>query len=172
MTTEPVPADKAASYRARLLASDDEFSSEWLAERDKVVVPLEEVGTFTEDPASRIVRYFRSEGDDRLLCMTTSDLGPDEPAQAAVVSSDAQSLDDWWAEVRPFSIVVASLGLERALLVSVDEFALIAGTPTFVEGALGRPLSEARAAFASYADDMREASHHLPAVAAKYGCVG
>ncbi|GAA5030888.1 hypothetical protein [Actinopolymorpha pittospori] len=100
----------------------------------------------------------------------TSDLGSSEPDQAATIRLDPAVLDDWWSQVRPFSVVIASLDLRRATLVSVDEFALVAGSSAFVERAGGKPLPEARASFAAYAEDMKRASRHLPEVAAKYGC--
>jgi hypothetical protein len=71
--------------------------------------------------------------------------------------------------VRPFDVVLASPDLARATLVSVDEFALVAGPVAFVDHAVGMSVAEARKAFAVYADDMKSASRHLPRLAEKYG---
>lgn len=171
MVIEPLPADTAAHYRATLLASDEEFRADWLAVDDKVVVPLEELGAFAGEPVGEhIVAAYQAEGDEWVLGLTTSDLGSSEPDQAARIRLDVAALDDWWSQVKPFSVVIASLDLRRATLVSVDEFALVAGSSAFVERAVGKPLPEARASFAAYAEDMKRASRHLPGVAAKYGC--
>lgn len=161
-----LPAEEAARCRAALLESPQEFRPEWTGVAGRVVVPLEEVGDLVEDPVGRpIVAAFRAAGDDELVCMTTADIGPDEPDQAVRTATDAAGLEAWWRELAPYDVVLASVGLERAVLLSVDEFALVAGPPSFVEQAVGGPLAQARERFAAYAKEMSGASRHLPELA-------
>jgi hypothetical protein len=172
MSCTPLATEDAARCRASLLASEQEFRSEWLAAADKVAVPVEELAAFSDDPlGERIVAAYQAVGDEQLLCLTTHDLGPTELIQAAVVATDPGELDAWRGQVHPFDVVFASRNLDRATLVSVDEFGLIVGAPAFVEDAIGVTLAEARKSFAAYAEDMKRASRHLPAIASKYGCV-
>lgn len=170
---QTLTSEEAGRYRNALLGSEQEFRASWVAAASKVVIPIEEVGDLSdpEDPVGgRIVDAFVSHGDARLICMTTLELGADEPQQAVLVPCRAPDLDAWWAEVVPFDVVLVSPDLQRAVLLSVDEFALVAGPDSFVERAVGGSLASARQRFAEYAEEMREASRHLPGLAEKYGC--
>jgi hypothetical protein len=161
---------EAARYRRELLASDQEFSTAWLAGPAKVVVPMEEVADFADDAdGARILQAFRDLGQTELVAFTSSPLDGGEH-DAVRVPATAEALDAWHRQVTPFDFVVAAPDLSAAALLSVDEFALVAGPREFVESAAGAPLPQARAAFAEYAEDMKDASRHLPSLAVKYGC--
>jgi hypothetical protein len=163
--------DEAARYRRELLASDQEFSAAWLAKSAKVVVPMEEVVDFADDSDGvRILHAFRDLGVTELVAFTSSPLAGEEP-DAVRLPATAEALDEWQRQVPPFDFVIATPDLTHAVILSADEFSLVAGSRPFAERATGRSLPEARAAFAAYAEDMKDASRHLPGLAAKYGCV-
>lgn len=149
-----------ADIRRRLLEGPQSFASDWAKER--TVVPVEEI----DDPASSAVVAALSSLDHDLIAVTTEELGAEWPDQGVVVS--AEEFSGWWTNWASFDVLVAAGDLSAAALLSVDEFALIAGTREFVESALGRAVEEALAEFADYADEMSTASRHLRGIARRY----
>lgn len=160
--------DEAAHVRSLLLQSSRTFIPAWVG-AGRVVVPAPEISDLSTDPDGlRLLGAFRSAGYGELVCLTTDDLGTDEPQQAVAATLD--EIDDWRWNVAPFDVVLTTSDLSAAALLSVDEFVLIGGDSSFVEAALGKPITAARTEFRAYATDTENASRHLPAVADKYGC--
>jgi hypothetical protein len=161
-------SDHAARLRTLLLHSSQEFSPAWI-EAGRVVVPTREITDLSNDPnGARLLEAFRSAGYRELMCLTTDDLGTDEPEQAVTATLD--EVDDWRWSLAPFDVVLTTTDLSIAALLSVDEFVLIAGDPNFVETAIGKPISAAKAEFRAYASSTANASRHLPALADRYQC--
>ncbi len=160
--------DRAAHVRSLLLQSSQAFSPAWV-DAGRVVVPAREISDLSTDPGgARLLDAFKALGYGELLCLTTDDLGADEPQQA--VAASLEEVDGWRWDVAPFDVVLTTSDLSAAALLSVDEFVLIGGDSSFVQAALGREIPVAQAEFRAYASDTANASRHLPALADRYGC--
>ncbi|MEV0355989.1 hypothetical protein AB0H71_07985 [Nocardia sp. NPDC050697] len=159
----------SAVLRAELLGAGEEFNPRWLGAADRIVVPAEEIPFDMSGPfAARFLRALRHRGIGELLCFTAEELGAGYPEQAARCALD--EVAGWRRAVGQFDAILVDENREHAVRLSADEYVLVAGDRAFVEAALGRTIATARADFRDYAADMAEASHHLPALADKYGC--
>lgn len=154
-----------------MLADEQRFAASWAAAvPDRVVVPIEEITDLESDPDGvRMVAAFRELGLPEVVALTTIRL-EDEPDQAVRLDVDPVELGEWRWRMSPYDVVIAATDSSCAVLLSVDEFALVAGGPGFVESVLGKSVSDAREEFAAYAEEMAEVSRHLPGVAAEFGC--
>ncbi|MFW0796547.1 hypothetical protein AAFP30_22250 [Gordonia sp. CPCC 205515] len=101
-----------------------------------------------------------------LVCLTTEGLGAELPDQG--VSATLAEVADWRWRLAPFDVVIVTPDLDAAVLMSVDEFALVGGSREWLEKALGKSISQARDEFRSYAHDMSSASRHLIGLADRY----
>ncbi|MGW6425953.1 hypothetical protein ACWF82_25040 [Nocardia sp. NPDC055053] len=134
-------------------------------------MPAAEVSDLADDPLGlRILAAFAGHGHDEVYCLATSDLGADAPGQACLAA--LPEVDDWRAAFAPFDVVLVSPDRSAAVLLSVDEFVLVGGSTQFVESALGKTIAEGCAEFVAYADDMADASRHLPALARRWCSTG
>ncbi|WP_161927804.1 hypothetical protein [Gordonia crocea] len=130
-------------------------------------MPAEEISDLSSDTVGRrILQTFEAEGQTKLLCLTTRDLGADDREQAVI--APVSEIERWWKEHSFIDTVIASPDLDSAVLLTVDEFLLVGGDRSFVEAVLGKPLDAARAEFTEYAEDMANASRHLPGIAQKW----
>jgi hypothetical protein len=159
---------EATTLRDMLLAAEQEFSSRWSA--DRVVVAAPEVTNLGSDPAGARMLTALAARSNEMYCLTTFDLGPDDPDQA-VVAADSE-VPAWHRAVSAFDVVIATLTLDAAILISIDEFVLIAGDTAFVQAATGTTVEQARAEFTEFAADMAAAARHLPRLAEKYSTGG
>ena len=91
------------------------------------------------------------------------------PHQSIVVPLNPAAIVSWHSSFLPFSMALAAPDGSGAALFGQDEFGLVAGEPGVVETFLGSTISDARKAFAAYADDMNGAARHLAEVASRYG---
>ncbi|MFF3574463.1 hypothetical protein [Nocardia jiangxiensis] len=159
-------ADAAVDIRAALLQSGQAFSPAWI-DAGRVVVPAAEIPDLSDNEAGvRLLDAFRAAGHSELVCLSTEDLGADEPQQA--VLADLGEVADWRWDLAPFDVLLTTADRSVAALLSVDEFVLIGGSPDFVESALGESIPAARAAFRAYAASTANASRHLPLLADRY----
>ncbi|WP_069160747.1 hypothetical protein [Nocardia altamirensis] len=159
--------EEAGRVRAALLESEQELSATWSSASERVVVPGAEISELTQDPSGRrILAAFADRGYHEVYCLTTAELGPGQANQAVAI--DLAGVNDWWWQHAPFDIVIASLDLAAVVLLSVDEFVLVGGDRGFVESALGQSVEAGCAEFTVYAEDMANASRHLPELAQRW----
>lgn len=138
------------------------------------MVPFEEIVDLTTDPdGRRLLAAFASHGCTELVCFTVDDMTPTRPEHSAVpnqaVVAPIAGVQEWLSEMFWCDTVLASPELDAAVLVSVDDFILVGGNREFVETALGMPVEDARAEFATYAQEAAKGARHLPGVARKWG---
>ncbi|MEV6563038.1 hypothetical protein AB0M22_45490 [Nocardia sp. NPDC051756] len=158
---------QTARLRSTLLSSAQQFNPDWANSDGRIVVPAPEINNIEGDPeAEAILHAFASAGYREIYCMTTEEIGPDDPNQAVLATLD--EVADWRWSTAPFDAVLVSTDVRAAVLFSVDEFLLVAGNPTFVESALNKPIAAALEEFTAYAEEMAEASRHLPRIARAY----
>lgn len=79
-------------------------------------------------------------------------------------------MSDWFWDHAPFDVLIATPDLHALLLITVDEYALLAGSRQALATAITpQSLDAAHAQFDEYAADMASASRHLRDVAQRYG---
>lgn len=157
---------EARHIRGAVLDGSKDFASGWLHDKNLEVLTLEEIPDLAVSDELRLLASRSSE----LIAMTTDELGDADATQA--VKIPAADVGDWYWEHAPFDVLIANPGLTEMLLVTVDEYALLAGPhEMLVEVVSPESLDSARARFDEYASEMADASRHLTAVAKRYNGV-
>jgi hypothetical protein len=168
---EPLPEQRVRQLREALLAGPQEFNPAWVADQGKVVVPFETPLALNDAFARRIVAAFGIGGHSIAWGFSAESWEQTLPYEGVIVPLDASAVASWHSSFLPFDMVLAAPDLSRAALFGQDEFGLVAGQPHVVETFLGTSISDARKAFAAYAEDMDGAARHLIEVARRYGCI-
>jgi hypothetical protein len=168
--TQPLEPAHVPQLRAALLASEQEFRADWLAQGDKIAVPFEPPLKISDEFAARICAAFAIGGHDIAWGLHSQSWEGMRPHEGIVVPLDPASVIAWHDEFMPFDMVLTAPDGSRAALFTQDEFGIIAGSAPVVEAFLGTTVTEARRAFSEYAEDMAKAAHHLPGLAHRYGC--
>lgn len=160
----PTSRMSANAIRHTVLEGTQHFSRSWLRENVIHVLPREEI---TELPSSDELRFLAKLSDE-LICITTADIG--EQSQNQAVQIPVAQVSDWFWDHASFDVLIATPDLHALLLITVDEYALLAGSRQALATAITpQSLDAAHAQFDEYAADMASASRHLRDVAQRYG---
>lgn len=167
------PPGRTGELLRRVLSGPQRISMEWLRARERTAVPFGY--TAPSDPgrgpigphlAGRLVAAARVAGADELFaCRTDPDLFGEK---VTVLPTAAAELI---AGLHPFAgedLLVIQPDMANLLLLTTLGFGMVAGTPPFVEGVLGKSADAARSEFATLA--LTGKSGPMVAVAAFCGC--
>ncbi|MEV0252352.1 hypothetical protein AB0H76_37590 [Nocardia sp. NPDC050712] len=158
--------EESARLRDLLLASAREFEPEWATRSGRFVVPGPAVSKLASDQgAAHILNGFSWGGYEQIYGLTTERLGKSKEDQA--VLANLEDIADWrWPGKA--DVLLASTDHMVAVLITTDDFILVAGDRVFVETALGMTLDQARTSFQAYARERALNAPHLPELAEQY----
>ena len=125
-----------------------EFNDEWVQEQGWKVVPVEDACHFSPEEMSTLVSVLGGAGYSECVAVATEPLDP-APAcyQLSVSEEDLRSFNK---ECGPFRYLLTDE--DRTWAVSCNEwYNLFAGKPELLEAMLGKPISEAREEYLSFA---------------------
>ncbi|MGY4970914.1 colicin immunity domain-containing protein [Streptomyces sp. NEAU-S7GS2] len=136
----------------KVLSSSDSYDSSWLREGNKRVVPLPTNREIDSHILHRMVAGCRKIEAEEVFLTSPLSRSSAEP----VVRTPA-SVECLQGEVRGWlgHLLIASSTLDGALLFSAPGHVLVAGNPRFLSGAIPEGVDQARAAFARYANKVK-----------------
>ena len=150
------PEHGASSDLRNVLDADGTFASSWL--REKPVVPVPVGAQVDTALGRRITAGCRAVKASHIL--TTSLTDPTRTESRLPVDADCTG-------IRP-PVLLRTPDMQGAVLFPEEGYALIAGTLTFMEAAVGEGTDTARARFGRYARTLQKRHPSLVSVAASY----
>ncbi|MQA83243.1 MAG: hypothetical protein GEV03_01085 [Streptosporangiales bacterium] len=160
----------------RLLSRPQELQWDWLSGEGREAVPFpapvaQQAGAVLMDArmAERMVLAALRLGVDHLLACRTQPEYLNEPV--VVLPQNPPALAQQAARYGLTDFLVVPPGFTAALLVTTLGYGVAAGSPSFVEAALGADVDEAKRSFAEYAWGARDVGPTLVEAAYAFGCV-
>jgi len=146
-----------------------EFNDEWVQRRGWKVVPVEDTCHFAAEEIATLVPVLRGAGYSECVAVATEPL---DPAPACYrLSISEEDLREFNKECGPFRYLLTSE--DRTWAISCNEwYNLFAGKPELLESMLGKPISEAREEYLSFATALaKEPDEPLLRVAKHYAAL-
>ena len=156
---------QAIELRRRIADGQADLSSDWLAATHARVLAQESGRHLEADEALSLAETYVSHGVTHLVAVVTDSLAVEEEAYALDAAAD--DLNELSRELGGINFLLADADASRCVLFTTDDFKLVAGPLTFVEGFVGDPQA-ALDAFAAFRDDSLEDLHPALERAASY----
>lgn len=156
----PISQSERAAARRYLFDGLSQFSASWSAGRLVVAAPE------LDDDARIPIVTALADGALELLCLTTFEFGESEPFQAVIAAPS--EVNAWRWQFCYAEVALVRCDFSAAILETLDEFVLFGGDRESVQRALGQTVEDARAEFATYAEEMKGPCRHLPRIAEQY----
>jgi hypothetical protein len=150
-TSDPAIIRQAVFARRRLVEGPAELSGSWLAEEDRLVI-AEESGTLLDpEDTPRLEAALHRVGVERLLAVSNDRLLAEEDL-VYELGSGAAELNALSSEFGGMNLLLFPAGsLDVAVLCTVDDFRLVAGSSHFILSYVANPVA-ARNAFLDFAE--------------------
>ncbi len=156
---------QAVELRRRIADGQVDLSSAWLAETHARVIAQESGRHLEPDEASSLAETYCNQGVAHLVAVVNDSLAAEEEAYA--LDSAADDLNEVSRELAGINFLLTDADASRCVLFTTDDFKLVAGPLTFVEGFVGDPQA-ASDAFAAFRGDSLEDLHPILERAASY----
>ena len=142
---------RAQQLIERMLEDPGNFRSQWVAEHDWTVVPVDSPDHFTQRDTRLLSLAFRHLGHSECLAVATEPLD-NTPLYFKLPTTEAGLREFNQAAWAYFFALVPEDG-SCAVLCTKNDYYLIAGPQDFVAAAIEGSIAEARASFAAFAEN-------------------
>jgi hypothetical protein len=146
--------EQAEALRAVVSESEIYFNTTWLAKKQFVTVPIENLGFFDEAQSDRLAQAANAIGVRQCLAVATEDWGDLFP-KALHVPATPDGFNELSGEIAACPYLLVAEQEKFAVLCTSTYFNVLAGPPSFVQAAIEGGIESARRWFRQTVDEWK-----------------